>query len=75
MMQDPHPSNIVGEKSVSHVVEHRVRWDYLALAVAGLYLAWKLGKMVSTSGGGEEIEIEDGETEEKAQVAGLRTEV
>jgi len=53
-MQDPQPSNIAGRKVRTHSFEHRVRWDYLALAVLGLYLAWKF--LGSSSSGSEEEE-------------------
>ena len=75
-MKDPHPGNIVGEKTVSHVVEHSVRWDYIALAAAGLFLAWKLGQAfgnATESAEGLEIaEVADGE---KNQGTGLGMEV
>lgn len=41
-MQDPEPSNIYGEKRTVHSVDHIIRWDYALLAVAGLYVAYKL---------------------------------
>lgn len=55
-MKDPLPSNITGEKTVSHVVEHTVRWDYLALAAAALYVAWKVAGAFDTEEIEEEIE-------------------
>jgi hypothetical protein len=42
-MQDPSPSNISGEKVVSHSVEHRVNWSHVLLAVAVVYVAAKFG--------------------------------
>lgn len=55
-MKDPAPSNITGEKSVSHIVEHTVRWDYLVLGVAVAYLAYKIGEVLATN----EPDAEDG---------------
>jgi len=73
-MKDPAPSNITGEKTVSHVIEHTVRWDYLALGAAAIYAVYKLGQFLD----GEEIEEPAGEiveVEENNQGTGLRTEV
>ena len=49
-MQDPKPANISGKKVRQHTFSHTIRWDYLALALLGLYLAWKfLGSSSSES--------------------------
>jgi hypothetical protein len=41
-MKDPKPENIIGEKSVSHRVEHRVDWGWVAGGVGLLALAFVL---------------------------------
>jgi hypothetical protein len=79
-MKDPHPANITGEKTVSHVIEHTIRWDYIAIAAVGLFLAWKLGQAFGGSEEveepvGEIVEVEDGENRENVLVSGLGTEV
>jgi len=63
-MNDPLPSNIVGEKTVSHTVEHRVRWDYVLIAAVALYGVWKAASIV-----GRSVSVE--ETEENNQVPAL----
>jgi hypothetical protein len=57
-MQDPSPSNISGEKVVSHSVEHRVNWGHVLLAVAAVYVAAKFGPPLldATSGSGDDQE-------------------
>lgn len=41
-MQDPLPSNIDGQKVVSHEVQHSVNWGYVAVAVAAIYVGSRL---------------------------------
>lgn len=77
-MKDPLPQNISGQKSVSHVVEHRVRWDYLVLGVAAVYAVWKVARALETAsseGGAEVVDVPVTEPQGNDQVAGLRTEV
>jgi hypothetical protein len=52
-MKDPEPSNIYGEKRTVHTVDHIIRWDYALLAVAGLYVAYKLFGSLSGQSGEE----------------------
>jgi len=41
-VNDPAPSNITGEKRVTHSVEHRINWGYVAASVAALIVLWRL---------------------------------
>lgn len=72
-MNDPLPENITGEKSVSHVVEHRINWGHVALGVAGLYAIWKvsgaLGDGDRADHAGEGVEI--GWADENERHAGV----
>ena len=52
-MKDPDPSNIYGEKRTVHTVDHIIRWDYALLAVAGLYVAYKVFGSLSARSGEE----------------------
>jgi hypothetical protein len=64
-MQDPDPSNIYGEKRTVHSVDHIIRWDYALLAVAGLYVAYKLsGALASSSSEESESDPFTGEIED-----------
>lgn len=76
-MNDPAPVNITGEKTVTHIVEHTVRWDYLVLGVAAIYLVSKLSRALSETEPGEiadaaSVKIE--EPRENNQVPGMGTE-
>lgn len=77
-MNDPAPENIVGEKTVSHVVEHSVRWDYVLLAVAGIYAAWKVAGLFNSADTDTQAVVQDGVEvlvdRENNQGVGLRTE-
>lgn len=57
-MEDPDPSNISGEKRVSHSVNWEINVGHVALAVAVIYVIWKL----LGSRSGEIEDAEDGET-------------
>lgn len=41
-MNDPSPENITGQKRVTHSVEHRINWGYVAASVAALIVLWRL---------------------------------
>jgi hypothetical protein len=56
-MRDPTPENITGSKTVSHTVNHTVRWDYVLIAVTVLYAFYKFsGWLESTDSDGEALE-------------------
>jgi len=42
-VNDPAPANISGEKRVTHSVEHRINWGYVAVAVAVLVVVAVVG--------------------------------
>lgn len=42
-MNDPLPENIEGNKTVEHVVEHRINWGYVAIAAAAVFVVYRLG--------------------------------
>lgn len=61
-MQDPHPENITGSKTVSHVVEHRINWGQVALGIALIYVVWAARRAVAAHSGeeqsaGDEVEV------------------
>ena len=43
-MNDPAPANISGEKRVTHSVEHRINWGYVAASVVALIALWRLSR-------------------------------
>jgi len=77
-MNDPKPENITGQKTVSHVVEHTIRWDYALLAVAGIYAAWKVARMFGSAESDTQEAVQEGVEVlmdgENNQGVGLRTE-
>lgn len=50
-MKDPDPSNIRGEKRVSHSVEWKVNVGYALLALAAMYAVWKVTQARQSDGG------------------------
>lgn len=54
-MQDPPTSRIDGQKI--HKFEHRVRWDYLVLALLGLIVVYKIGPILAEARQDDESEI------------------
>jgi hypothetical protein len=64
-MQDPNPSNISGEKVVSHSVEHRVNWSHVLLAVAAVYVAAKFGPpLLDATSGTDDDQMQPVDVEE-----------
>jgi hypothetical protein len=47
-MEDPLPENIEGSKRVTHTVEHRINWGYVAVAFVGLVLLVKVGPVLAS---------------------------
>lgn len=39
---NPPRENITGEKRVTHSVEHRINWGYVAASVVALIVLWRL---------------------------------
>lgn len=52
-MQDPHPSNISGEKVQQHVFKHEIQWGYVLLAIVALVAMWKFSGAIAASGSDE----------------------
>jgi hypothetical protein len=59
-MQDPKPENIMGEKSVTHSVEHKINWGHFALGFAVIYVVYKGSRFLASDSDSSE-DIEDGE--------------
>lgn len=72
-MQDPDPENIAGRKVQKHSFEHSIRWDYVLLAVAAIYVTWKVSSRLSSSSedGDDLDDLEDGAEIRVAEGGGL----
>ena len=67
-MNDPAPENITGSKTVSHNVNHTIRWDYVLLGVVVLYALYRVSGLIeATTGAGagdeEETDVLEGAME------------
>lgn len=58
-MKDPNPENITGSKSVQHVVEHSIRWDYFMLGIVALYAIYRASGWIGTETATDQEENND----------------